>query len=160
TTVTVAAGVATFSNLSINLAGTGYTLGATSGSLTPATSTNFSVSEANVFRSTDTPLTFGFGPLHSFLNVPQSLTIASVKVQVNIVYSLSAYIISRLPSPAAPAVTLSYFLGTGGNFQDTIFDDSAATPISAGDSPFAGSYRPYAPLAQVAGQNAQGVWQL
>jgi hypothetical protein len=41
--VTASGGVATFSNLSINLAGSGYTLGASSGTLTGATSTSFNV---------------------------------------------------------------------------------------------------------------------
>src|SRR5262249_36122000 len=41
--VTVSAGVATFSNLSVSLAGTGFRLGATSGTLTGATSASFNV---------------------------------------------------------------------------------------------------------------------
>jgi Big-like domain-containing protein/invasin-like protein len=43
TTVTAAAGVATFSDLSIDSAGTGYTLDGTAGGLTPATSTAFDI---------------------------------------------------------------------------------------------------------------------
>jgi hypothetical protein len=46
TTVAAVAGVATFSNLSIDKSGTGYTLHATSGSLTDATSTGFNISAA------------------------------------------------------------------------------------------------------------------
>jgi hypothetical protein len=42
-TVAAASGVATFSGLSINTAGTGYTLVATSGSLTSATSSSFNI---------------------------------------------------------------------------------------------------------------------
>ena len=44
------AGVATFSELSINLAGNGYTLAATSGSLTAATSTPFNIGGATKIR--------------------------------------------------------------------------------------------------------------
>ncbi|HEX8212012.1 MAG TPA: invasin domain 3-containing protein [Longimicrobium sp.] len=51
TTVAAVNGVATFSNLSINAVGTGYTLAATSGSLTGTTSTAFNVTH---------------GPLHHF----------------------------------------------------------------------------------------------
>jgi Kelch motif len=43
TTVTAVGGVATFSTLSIDKAGTGYTLQATSGTLTPGTSTAFNI---------------------------------------------------------------------------------------------------------------------
>ncbi|HTH64068.1 MAG TPA: hypothetical protein VL563_05270 [Gemmatimonadales bacterium] len=46
TTVAAVAGVATFANLSIDKSGTGYTLHATSGSLTDATSTGFNISAA------------------------------------------------------------------------------------------------------------------
>ncbi len=46
TTVTVSGGVATFNNLSINNAGNGYTLVASSGALTGATSAAFNVSSA------------------------------------------------------------------------------------------------------------------
>jgi hypothetical protein len=46
TTVTVSGGVATFSNLSINNAGNGYTLVATSGSLASATSNAFNITAA------------------------------------------------------------------------------------------------------------------
>ncbi|HEV3115484.1 MAG TPA: S53 family peptidase [Gemmataceae bacterium] len=46
TTATVSGGVATFSNLSINAAGSGYTLTAASGSLSGATSAAFNVSVA------------------------------------------------------------------------------------------------------------------
>src|SRR5207248_2651034 len=43
TTVTASAGVATFSNLSIDKSGTGYTLAAASGALTGATSSAFNI---------------------------------------------------------------------------------------------------------------------
>jgi hypothetical protein len=45
-TVTVSSGIATFSNLSINKTGTGYTLTASSGSLTGATSNAFNITAA------------------------------------------------------------------------------------------------------------------
>jgi hypothetical protein len=47
TTVTVSGGVAKFSNLSINLVGTGYTLSAGSGSLKSATSASFNITSAS-----------------------------------------------------------------------------------------------------------------
>ena len=51
------AGVATFNDLSINLVGTGYTLGASSGALTAATSNAF-----NIFANTATHLIFSVQP--------------------------------------------------------------------------------------------------
>ena len=58
------AGVATFSDLSINLVGVGYTLGATSGALTAATSTAF-----NVFANTATHLIFFVQPINTVAGV-------------------------------------------------------------------------------------------
>ena len=57
TTVAAVNGVATFSNLSINKAGTGYTLTATSGALTSATSSAF-----NITPGAATKLAFGVQP--------------------------------------------------------------------------------------------------
>ena len=53
-TVAAVAGVATFSDLTIDLTGTGYTLRATSGSLTAATSTPFDISGGSVSVSRST----------------------------------------------------------------------------------------------------------
>src|SRR5207237_971010 len=50
TTVAAVSGVATFSNLSIDKAGTGYTLTAASGALTGATSSAFTISPAAASR--------------------------------------------------------------------------------------------------------------
>src|SRR5262249_33465345 len=68
-TVTVSGGVATFGDLSINNAGTGYTLTATSGSLTGATSSAFNVSAAgNVIEGFETSSSWfvtGFGNVNA-----------------------------------------------------------------------------------------------
>lgn len=54
--ISAVGGIATFSNLSLNLAGTGYVLTAASGTLTPADSTPFAVAQ------TPTKLTFSVQP--------------------------------------------------------------------------------------------------
>jgi hypothetical protein len=58
TTIAATAGVATFSNLSIDKSGTGYTLAASSGALTPATSNSFAIT-----AGTATKLTFTVEPV-------------------------------------------------------------------------------------------------
>ncbi len=50
--------------------------------------------------------------------------------------------------------------GTGDNFTDTTFADSATTSISAGAPPFTGSFRPLSPLSALNGKNIAGTWQL
>src|SRR5262249_58407780 len=96
----------------------------------------------------------------SSIDVAQSLAIAGVQVQLNITYPLDNDLTIDLIAPDGTDVPLSAFEGTGANFQDTVFDDAAATPIWASNSPFAGSYRPEAPLSSLAGKSAQGTRQL
>jgi subtilisin-like proprotein convertase family protein len=124
-------------------------------------------SGALVLHSTDVPKTFNSFNVFasSVINVPQSVTLASLKVQVNVTYPMDSQLrIDLVHIDSAgnlrSVLVLSDFVGAGANFQDTTFDDSAATPIAAGVAPFAGSYRPSDPLSALAGQNAQGTWVL
>jgi subtilisin-like proprotein convertase family protein len=124
-------------------------------------------SGALVFHAADTPLALNPSNLYvaSAITVPQSVTIASLKAQVNITYPLDSDLRINLVFVDSAGfqrgyVTLSYFVGAGANFQDTIFDDAAATPVAAGTPPFAGSYRPSDPLSAFVGLNAQGSWYL
>jgi subtilisin-like proprotein convertase family protein len=48
--------------------------------------------------------------------------------------------------------------GTGDNFINTVFNDSASNPISSGTAPFTGSFRPESPLSVFNGQNSFGNW--
>jgi subtilisin-like proprotein convertase family protein len=124
-------------------------------------------SDALVFQSTDVPVALNPSDVFvsSVINIPQNVTIGNVKVQVNITYPVDSnlridlfYIDSN--GFLRKSLVLSDFVGNGANFQYTIFDDAAATPIAAGAPPFAGSYRPSDPLSTLAGQNAQGTWVL
>ena len=50
--------------------------------------------------------------------------------------------------------------GSGDNFTNTVFDDEAATSITAGAAPFTGSFRPVDALSAFDGQTVQGPWVL
>lgn len=50
--------------------------------------------------------------------------------------------------------------GSGNDFTNTTFDQSAGTSITAGSAPFSGTYRPEGNLSALNGQNAQGEWRL
>jgi subtilisin-like proprotein convertase family protein len=117
---------------------------------------------STVFGATDVPQPVDFPDVFttSSINVPQSLTIASVQVRLNVSYPLDNDLTIDLIAPDGTDVPLSSFEGNGANFQNTLFDDKAATPIWAGDSPFAGTYRPEGSLSSLAGKNTQGTWQL
>jgi subtilisin-like proprotein convertase family protein len=122
----------------------------------------FAASSPVVVAATDVPQPVDFLDVFttSSVYVPQGVTVGSLKVQLGITYPLDNDLTIDLIAPDGTDVPLSYFEGSGANFQGTVFDDNAATPIWAGDSPFAGSYRPETPLSAVAGMNAQGTWQL
>jgi subtilisin-like proprotein convertase family protein len=140
----------------------GHSPGTGPNSLPMTTPANPAVSGPVVFHATDLPQRVDFPDVFttSFIDIPQSLTIASLKVQLDITYPLDNDLAIDLIAPNGTDVSLSSFEGTGANFQNTIFDDAATTPIGAGNSPFAGSYRPESPLAALAGMNAQGTWEL
>jgi subtilisin-like proprotein convertase family protein len=114
------------------------------------------------YSAIDVPQRVDFPDVYttSSLYVPQNLTVGSVKAQLNITYPLDNDLTIDLVAPDGTDVSLSSFEGSGANFQNTVFDDAAPTPIWAGNSPYAGSYQPETPLSALAGKNAQGTWQL
>jgi subtilisin-like proprotein convertase family protein len=96
----------------------------------------------------------------SNLTINQAVTISSATVQLNITYPNTGDLLIDLISPNNTDVTLSEFEGTGANFQGTLFSDTATVPISAGSSPFKGTYQPENPLSALAGQSTAGTWTL
>jgi subtilase family serine protease len=82
TTITVSAGVATFSNLSINKTGTGYTLKATSGSLAGATSGTFNITPGQADH-----LAFAQQPTNAAVGAPitPAVTVQVLDVNNNLV---------------------------------------------------------------------------
>jgi len=97
----------------------------------------------------------------SAITVSASSTITAVQVQVNITHTFDSDLVLVLISPSGTEVILSNRRGGAGhNYTNTLFEDSAATSISKGQAPFAGSYQPEQPLQGLKGQNAQGVWKL
>jgi subtilisin-like proprotein convertase family protein len=66
-----------------------------------------------------------------------------------------------LISPADTEVALSTGNGgSGDNYVRTVFDDSAAEPITNGKAPFSSTFRPQGSLASLNGQSPAGHWRL
>ncbi|HLM33846.1 MAG TPA: proprotein convertase P-domain-containing protein [Gaiellaceae bacterium] len=94
------------------------------------------------------------------------VTSAAVRVTHGYAQDISIFAIS----PAGFVVPLS--LGRGDSTDDygtgakacsgslTIFSDSSVTPIADSTPPFAGSFRPEAPMAGFVGAPASGIWTL
>ena len=88
--------------------------------------------------------------------------ISDVTVTLNIKHTRDADLTAYLISPSGTQVTLFAKVGgSGDNFTNTTFSDSAATDITAGTAPFTGTFRPSpGPLSAFDGESANGTWSL
>jgi subtilisin-like proprotein convertase family protein len=87
--------------------------------------------------------------------------ITDINVKVNLTHPYDGELYLTLLSPGnTPIILSNYQGGSGSNFTQTVFDDEAATAISAGSAPFTGSYRPYFNLSQLDNISPNGTWRL
>ena len=93
---------------------------------------------------------------------PFAGTITNLTVTLNITDTFDSDLVVVLVTPWGEPITLIAHEGVGQqNFTDTVLEDSATTPISAGVAPFTGSFEPEQPLGTaVDGSNPNGLWQL
>jgi subtilisin family serine protease/subtilisin-like proprotein convertase family protein len=97
----------------------------------------------------------------SLLNVNEDLSFDAVTVQVDIRHPYAGDLDLRLQAPDGTEIVLSKHPGgEGEDFQNTVFDDQASSPIRAGSAPFAGVYRPEVALANLVGKSTVGQWKL
>src|SRR5262249_38673571 len=101
-------------------------------------------------------------------NVPANQVVATASVNLTIQYPFSGDLILTLIAPDGTRIPLSQnepFFGAGNGdptsgFINTTFIDAAATPISAGASPYTGQFKPEVPLGSLKGKAANGTWPL
>jgi subtilisin-like proprotein convertase family protein len=159
-TWSVASGPGSITTAGLFTAGTGNaTLQATSGSVHGQANVAVPGSSSTFSSSTHVPIYGGY-VTYGYLNVNQNVTIGSLTTKIYVTYPYDGDLAIDLISPQGTDVALSYFEGIGRNFNGTKFSDAASMPIWMGVSPFAGTYQPETPLADVAGQNAHGTWTL
>ena len=110
----------------------------------------------------------------STIEVPLTVSdvgaIADVNVRVRLNHTWDGDLILTLVHPDGTTVTLSNRrAGEGDNYGSganscagtfTVFDDAAATAISAGSAPFAGTFRPEVALSALNGKPSNGTWKL
>lgn len=104
------------------------------------------------------------------ITVSETGAVGDVDVSVRINHTFDGDLQLRLISPDGTIVNLSTNRGSSGdNFGTgandcsgtaTTFDDAATTAISAGVSPFSGSFRPENPLSGFIGKQMNGIWKL
>ena len=96
--------------------------------------------------------------------------IADVNARIRLNHTFDGDLAISLIAPDGTTVRLSTNRGSSGaNFGSgandcsgthTVFDDSAATAISAGTAPFAATFRPETPLSALNGHDMNGTWKL
>ena len=87
--------------------------------------------------------------------------IADLDVTLNVTHTWIGDVVATLTSPSGTVITLISRRGSSGdNLTNTVFDDQAASVISAGTAPFTGRFRPETPLSNFSGQLANGTWTL
>lgn len=89
--------------------------------------------------------------------------VLEVEIRFSARHSFVSDLSAVLASPLGTPVTLFYQIGgTGGDFEDTYFDDDAFVSIDGESAPFAGTYRLNAGalLGAFDGEDANGVWTL
>jgi serine protease len=97
----------------------------------------------------------------STLQVPDSFAITNVTVTLNLTQTHDGNLFIYLQSPTGVKIYLTNDVGgTGNNYTNTVFSDSAVTSITNGSAPFTGSFQPETPLAALIGLQAQGAWKL
>ncbi|WP_196892358.1 thrombospondin type 3 repeat-containing protein [Aureivirga marina] len=116
------------------------------------------------FGSSDVPLTISSTvseTVISTLTVDENMTITDVNVNINITHTYVEDLDIKLIAPDGTEIILTEDNGgSGDNYSNTVFDDDATTPITAGTAPFTGTYSPQGSLATFNGLNANGEWKL
>ena len=98
----------------------------------------------------------------STIDVPANgPVISDLDVFLNLTHTFVGDLIISLIAPDNSSVLLSFGNGGSGmDYTDTIFDDSAPTPIFFGTAPFTGRFSPEEPLSLFNGIPSVGTWQL
>ncbi len=102
----------------------------------------------------------------AIIQVPDHFTIYDLDVGITLTHTSVFDLQLFLESPSGTKVCLNMYsfteFFTGENYQQTIFDDEAETPIEEALPPFTGRFRPEAGyrLESFDSQDAYGVWRL
>ena len=126
-----------------------------------------SATGCSTYASTDVPQAVPpsgtFGTTTSVVTVPSGGgAITDVNVTIGeLTHTYDADLDIYISHPDSTVVELSTDNGgSGDNYLDTLFDDEAATPITAGSAPFTGSFRPEGLLSALDGKASGGTWTL
>ena len=116
-------------------------------------------------NSTAVPISDGAaGQMYSsVINVTADQEVTDVNVTINIQHTWAADLDVSLTSPGGTVVLLTSGNPAGVGDDDytmTVFDQEAATPISAGSAPFTGTFIPQGDLSTIYTEMSMGDWTL
>ncbi len=99
------------------------------------------------------------------LNVPDHVIITDLDVLVTLTHTSVLDLRLLVESPWGRSVLLNMYdplvnLFDGADYDHTIFDDEAGTPVQSGLPPFAGRFRPLESLSAFDRRDACGAWRL
>ncbi|WP_336067934.1 reprolysin-like metallopeptidase [Mesoflavibacter sp. CH_XMU1404-2] len=121
--------------------------------------------ECTVYSATDLPITIASSGANanytSIINVTEDAPVADVNVTISIDHAWNSDLDIFLISPQGTIVELS--TGNGGssdNYTNTVFDQDASTPITAGTAPYTGVFVPEGDLSVLNGEMSSGDWTL
>ena len=103
------------------------------------------------------------GTIRSTLDVADlaGASVDAIEVVVDITHSWTGDLVIRLTGPDGTEVVLAERQGGfRDDFRNTIFRADAETPITAGQPPFRGTFRPEDDLTRLNGKPAEGTWTL
>jgi len=102
------------------------------------------------------------GSYTSTINIPNSGVLSDVNVTIDITHTWNADLDVTITSPAGTVVELTSDNGgvSGDNYTNTVFDQEATVLITAGTSPFTGTFIPEGDLSTMYGEDGTGTWTL
>ncbi|MCA9062604.1 MAG: proprotein convertase P-domain-containing protein, partial [Planctomycetaceae bacterium] len=87
--------------------------------------------------------------------------IQDIRIGINLNHTYDDDLIISLTHPGGTTIELAHYVGgSGNNFTNTYFTESATKSINEGTAPFSGSFRPHQPLSVLRGLESQGTWTL
>jgi subtilisin-like proprotein convertase family protein len=100
--------------------------------------------------------------INSTVNVSSHFVIQDLNVLLSsLTHTYDADLVISIFAPTGTSALLSNRRGgSGNNFQNVVFDDSAALSISQGSAPFNNTFRPEEALSVFNGIDAFGTWTL
>ncbi|MEO1528788.1 MAG: proprotein convertase P-domain-containing protein [Planctomycetota bacterium] len=124
---------------------------------------NNGVLDLQTRTTNDTDVAFtNFSPGSSTIDISGASVLAGdLRVELEVDANNVSTLQFTLTAPDGTSITLIDGGDVAGaNFTGTVLDDSAATPLSAGVSPYTGTFQPSNPLSTFDGLDPNGTWTL